>query len=667
MSVMAIFQQLFKGNRFIVDAVIESNGRAEQRAYGSMFQRLNALLLERDSPPRRSRSSLVWCWFALILLAGSISTQSHAQQWDACNPLPEVKAALDALPTQTPDELEWEFHEKKINTIQVLRRRYPDDVFVEKRYIDNMQDRTESPKVIDEFKAKWTADPHSPVLAYLYGVVLVGPESQESIKLFNRALEEHPKFPWPHLSLSRIFSMPKFRDHSKADLQLKAFLDACPTTFEGYDELLRADEDKAVIGKYAAQLRPLLEKRDDIDAVAEYRTLWALEFQGISPSEFEGLRERVARDLAKIRTLNVQEKGEWYDALEEGYRLANDQKNIDWVKNEREVHAPSPWYPPFSSKWFEDHHSPSEDASEEIRHAYNRELLAQTNKWIQGRPNSTPVWEIRLQALTQLNEVSSEEIETAADQLTRVAQKNAGPGGPESRVYFIVAGALSKKHLQPARVAELAKKGLEISEVEEKYFLYNWDSYLDQETASEVRFSNAYENLDGITYLAKAYIELKHADQAQITLSRMDERLQDLKTLAADKTNYKEMYLKEVSAYWGAMGRLAELQQRKLDAMGFYENALLARLEAKQKTVPGEKDELADNARRLWSSLGGTSAAWTMWYGRRANELARSVTLSWDEAKEPVPPFELVDLNDKTWTVESLKGKVTFLNFWASW
>ncbi len=114
MSVMAIFQQLFKGNRFIVDAVIESNGRAEQRAYGSMFQRLNALLLERDSPPRRSRSSLVWCWFALILLAGSISTQSHAQQWDACNPLPEVKAALDALPTQTPDELEWEFHGEKL-------------------------------------------------------------------------------------------------------------------------------------------------------------------------------------------------------------------------------------------------------------------------------------------------------------------------------------------------------------------------------------------------------------------------------------------------------------------------------------------------------------------------------------------------------------------------
>jgi len=66
-------------------------------------------------------------------------------------------------------------------------------------------------------------------------------------------------------------------------------------------------------------------------------------------------------------------------------------------------------------------------------------------------------------------------------------------------------------------------------------------------------------------------------------------------------------------------------------------------------------------------SLGGTSQGWTIWYGRRANELARSVTLRWDDANEPLASFQLADLNGKTWSVESLKGKVTLLNFWASW
>jgi hypothetical protein len=115
------------------------------------------------------------------------------------------------------------------------------------------------------------------------------------------------------------------------------------------------------------------------------------------------------------------------------------------------------------------------------------------------------------------------------------------------------------------------------------------------------------------------------------------------------------------------MGRLAELQKRKLDAMGFYENALLARLEAKQKLVSDQKDELAEDAKTLWSSLGGTSEGWTMWYGRRANELARIATLHWRDTNEPLAAFALPDLTGKTWNLESLKGKVIFLNFWASW
>jgi hypothetical protein len=115
------------------------------------------------------------------------------------------------------------------------------------------------------------------------------------------------------------------------------------------------------------------------------------------------------------------------------------------------------------------------------------------------------------------------------------------------------------------------------------------------------------------------------------------------------------------------MGRLAELQHRKIDAMGFYENALLARLDARQKPTPGETDELADRAKELWSSLGGTSAGWMIWYGRRANDVTQSAVLHWDDTNQPLAPFELVDLNGKTWTLASLKGKITFLNFWASW
>src|SRR5262249_1309183 len=172
---------------------------------------------------------------------------------------------------------------------------------------------------------------------------------------------------------------------------------------------------------------------------------------------------------------------------------------------------------------------------------------------------------------------------------------------------------------------------------------------------------------DDLGYVAAACIQLNQQEQAQITLAKMDERLQDLKSIAADRKGTQKSYLARVSKYWAGMAWLAELQQHKQDAMAFYQSALLARFDAEEKPVPREKDELAEDAKKLWVSLGGTQEAWMTWNGRRAKEGAQSSNLRWDDANEPLPAFELADLNGKTWSVQSLKGKTTFLNFWASW
>jgi hypothetical protein len=600
----------------------------------------------------------------VVLFGGCIPRHARAQEPDPCTPSAAVKAALDALPTHTPNETEWEFHEKTLAAIQALLRQHPDDVFVQRRYINEMYDRTDRPRVIEEYKARFGANPDNPHLAYIYGVALLGRKSSESIKLFDSALDKDRQFPWPHLQLVWIYSSPVFHDKSKSDAHLKAFLGACPATFEGYEALKQTD-DKDVIRQRASQLRTLLEKRNDVDAIAAYQTLWALEFKATPPSEYEVLRKRTAQDVQRIRALNLKDEQGWYKALEDGYKLANDQKNADWAKEEGELHYPDPWMPASYSKWFQVHHFPGEDATPETKRAYYADLLEQANKWVKERPNTTFMWSMRLDALIELDGIASAEIENAADQVFRVAQKNSGPSGPASDEYFSVARALSGKHLQPARVLEMAQKGLERLEIEQKE--PDYDLYADKEQTARSHFYTAYRGVEGQGYASDAYIELKQRDKAQITLSRIDERLQDLKSLAGDKNDHKRSYLQQLSVYWGRMGRVAELQESKLDAMAFYENALLTRLEAEQKPALGVKDELAENAKKLWSSLGGTDEGWTMWYERRANELSRLTTLRWDDANEPLATFEIADLNGKTWNLESLKGKVTFLNFWASW
>ena len=618
-----------------------------------------SLRITRGSPDR-----FVCSFFVLILFA-SISFQARAQQWDACDPTPEVRAGLDALPKQTPDQFEWGFHQKELDAIDALRHQHPDDPFIERRYINTMWDRTERPKVIDELKARFMTNPQSALAAYLYGLALLGRDSPESIKLFDGALEKDPKFPWPHISLVTVYSSQVFRDKSKADLHLRAFLGECPKSFEGYAALAHADESKEEIREHATRLRALLEKRDDADAISAYRTLWSLEFQATPTSDYDALRERTTRDVQRIRSLNLQQMREWYDALEDGFRLTKDQKNISWVRDEREIHNPSPWAPASLDRWMEDHQFPGEDAPAENQTTFYRQLLAETDRWIRERPNATSVRDLRLYALWRLGGPSPEEVEAAADQLFEVAIKNAGPSGPDSGVYFSICRLLAKKHLQPEKVLEMAQKGADAAKAERTSRFD--DLYTDEKRAAEVRYYDSFQEIDVLGYMTEAYLQLKQLDKAQITLSRMDEKLQDSRALVGDAIYRKESRLEQLSVYWAHMARLAQQRQRKIDAMGFYENALLTRLDARQKLSTMEKDELAEDARKLWVNLGGTNEGWTLWYARRATELQRLATLRWDDANQPLAAFKLADLNGKTWSADSLKGKVTFLNFWASW
>src|SRR4029077_1019636 len=118
------------------------------------------------------------------------------------------------------------------------------DPFVQREYVNFIagSDWSERSKAIDEYKARQAQHPDDPELAYLYGLILTGSNSPESIKLFTSALEKAPHFPWPHLALVTIYTSPNFLDKEKTKTHVKAFLAACPASFEGYERLTRIDD-----------------------------------------------------------------------------------------------------------------------------------------------------------------------------------------------------------------------------------------------------------------------------------------------------------------------------------------------------------------------------------------------------------------------------------------
>jgi hypothetical protein len=613
---------------------------------------------------KMSRKIGLGLWCLVILLAAGSRAYSQSNVVDVCGPAPAVKLAIDELPQQTPAQTDWQFHEQHAAAIQALLRQYPGDVFVQKAYIGTMRRFSDRQKGIAEYKARHEQDHDNAQVAYLYGLTLVGSQSAEAIKLFSAALQKDPNFPWPHLELVSIYSSEVFLDKEQRVAHLKAFLEACPASLDGYESLTGID-DKDLQRTYAAKLRTLLEGRSDPEAVGAYQTLWSLEFKVHPPSEYGSLRQQVGKDLERLRQLKLEEKRQWWEALQDGYKLVNDQKQSDWAEQQEQVHFPTPWSLPAMSKWWKDHHWPGEDAPQDKIRAFYGDLLQQSAQWAKERPNTTHILTERLEAMEHLQDVPSADVETAVDQTIKVMTWNAGPEGPQTGEYFQVAEVLSKKHLEPERVVEMAQKGLARWELVSKEPLY--DLYATKENIEQNKFGQAYPRLEGLGFETDGYLQLKQPDKARLLLAQMDERLAELKTLAGDKQEHKKTYAIQLSTYWGLMAREAELGGRKLDAMAFYENALLARLDAQQKPESGIKDELADNARQLWASLGGTDEGWKLWYGRRADALARQATLTWEDANQPLASFELADLSGKTWSLAALKGKTTFLNFWASW
>jgi hypothetical protein len=617
------------------------------------------------APRKASPLGRTGLWLCLLaLVVGFTPHQGWGQSAAVCGPAPAVKLALDLLPEQTPALTDWQYHEQRVAAIQALLRQYPGDVFVEKAYVNSMGGRTDKDKVIAEYKARHEQDPASAQLQYLYGLTLVGRQSPEAVKLFSAALQKDPNFPWPHLQLVSIYSSPVFLDKEQRVAHLKAFLDACPASLDGYESLTRLD-DKDLARTYAAKLRPLLESRSDPEAVGGYRTLWVLEFKAHPPAEYDPLRKQVGKDLERLRQLKLEDKRQWYSTLEEGYKLVNDQKESDWAQEQSQIRFPTPWTSPAMTKWRKDHHFPGDDAPPDKKRAYYTDLLQQTAQWVKERPNTTYIWEDRLDAMEHLEEVPSADVLATVDQAVKVMMSNAGPEGPGSDDYGNIAEVLSKKHLDPERVVDMAQKGLAKWEIESKE--PDNDLYATKENVDENKFYRAYSRLQGLGFETDGYLQLKQPDKAQPLLTQMDERLEDLKSLAGDKQDRIRTYEGQLAAYWGLTAREAELRGRKLDAMAFYENALLERLDAQQKPETGMKDELADNAHQLWASLGGSDEGWKLWYVRRADALANMATLTWEDANQPLATFELADLSGKTWNLAALKGKTTFLNFWASW
>jgi thiol-disulfide isomerase/thioredoxin len=121
---------------------------------------------------------------------------------------------------------------------------------------------------------------------------------------------------------------------------------------------------------------------------------------------------------------------------------------------------------------------------------------------------------------------------------------------------------------------------------------------------------------------------------------------------------------REIQAeFWTVKAKFGELNGRKLDALILYHTAIQA---GPQGSNAPTKDELSADESRLWKELNGGDEIRALFESNPGQGVSDGHS-DWQMPARTMPLWELPDLSGRTWKLTGLKGKIVFINVWATW
>ncbi len=611
-------------------------------------------------------------WLVLVCVAFiSVLTKPAAAQEPSYPCSYPANILNDFQRLDFPNDMAMTAKEREENTRKIfdeLFAKYPDNFFVQRRYQDfernNIRmDRGNFDTMVKEYQDLLAKHPDDPRYLYLYARALFDSKPQEAIRYHEKALEIDPKFPWPHLQLATIYGQGG-HDPAKREAHLQAFAKMCPSSLEIYRYFTNVS-NREFLRQTAQELRKQLDDRTDWYALDIYDTLWSIEFRGISPTEYEEVRERVADDVSRLRRANLENSLRWYQALNSGYKTLGDTEGQKWVEDQLMKNFPqsSYTYDLVMMRWHREHPTFGQSSTAEQREAYFQALLTASTEWTRLWPLAPLPWMTRFNAVSQLKNVSDAEVEAAADGYMAVADETPAAVMPAA-MPISIAAIYVKRGIRLDRVPQLVETAIEQTQKQSERNSHT--AGLPPEYAQMMAEMADSTRFDGWSLLVDDYIKTRQPEKARDTLVKMAGLLNDHKPAESAKAQVKTNYSRWSRDYWKKMAALAEAENRKMDAMGYYLNAL--DIPRPQYYASEKEDETVQKARQLWKELGGTDEGWSVWTTEHMPPPnLEAGFFAWNKLDKPLPDFSLPDLSGRTWRLDDLKGKVTFMNVWATW
>lgn len=606
--------------------------------------------------------------FACLLIIFSCAVAAAQEKVNYCEPSPAVKLELKKISDVSSDELLYPQRRKRqAAMLEELVKKFPGDFHLLKRQFDNRReaDDRDWDALLAEYRASMNKSGDDPASVYFYAKLLVGHNTKEAIDQLNKLTQRSPEFPWSYLELADIYYFPVFRDPAKLHDNLKKWMSLCSPQEEELRLLARGD-DLELIGESTKRLRARLEAAPVEEDLRGWETLWTLEFKLKPVAEYSQVRRQIAEDLKRLRAGNLNTK-QWFSLLQTGYKLADDREGRKWAEDELlRLFPQSSWARSINrTRWRDEHPAPKEGDPPEKRRAYYQTLLKATEEEAKLWPDDWSLLKSRFTAVSELDISTADEIEEAGLKYLEAMKKDAG-----AVIFFPpadvqVAQVFARHNIATARIPSLVLAGLEETE---RYDKRNWptDLYPRERTGDGNLKSVQWQ---GWPLLAEAYAKLGQAEKAREVLKEMAEALKQGQPAENAAASNRTIYATRQVTYWRTNAKVAEAEKRKLDALVSYQTALSFR--PKLATPgPGKNDGLADDAGRLWKELGGTDEGLQAYLARNegAKDTVESTEVAtWDARVQQLPDFALLDLQGKKWQLADLKGKVTFINLWATW
>jgi beta-lactamase regulating signal transducer with metallopeptidase domain len=570
-----------------------------------------------------------------------------------CDPPAAVKAAIEkTVPTEMDSRGAPEQLKKKLEDLRALTRQYPREVAVHLAYqTASLRNGYYVPNPsVDEYRDLAGQHPDDVLYQYLYGNVLVWKDRAEARRYLMAALQKDPAFIWPHLPLGRLDSMAgKTGD---AITHLRAFLEKCPCNLEAY-ALLIGKEPAEQAAQDIPKMRELLRQNPGAQ-LSHYLSVWDTQFEITPMPDYPKVRKAVAADLAEIRKLNRVDDPRWWNILEDGYQRAWDQKGLDWARAERARQLQNTPYgfDAAYQKWMRANPYPRGETSQERIAARQRALLDQTAAWVREWPDDVGAWTQRFGAIAYAPEVTPAEADTAIDGLLRALERNRSSVSvsTSSQPYLGIAFYYTRHSRHLDLVSGLVEKAQQAI-----------DKAQSRTNQIDVR-----SQWQAWYVLAEACAGLKQFDKVRATLAKMKAHLATLD--AASGVTYL------ATDYQLLQGRLAEAENRKVEALSFYQSVLRDRA-AGQGIIwiaagAQPPDPVMVRTSELWKALQRPDAAWQSFLAELQtirSEQQKKTAAKWQNAEIPLPDFRLTDAQGKTWQLSDLKGKTTFIQIWAVW